>query len=215
MPLDRNTFIPRRLEDVDTLPGITVLSRTYFRVANELCENLNKGDGKHPGHFYVFPAVMLYSASIEAYFQERLSIARYLTHLPEADAKLDALRDRTSLYRDFKPWLQEVYRFFDRGGEGFDLNSEEYRNVIALQELRNTILHYNPAFIEHVHWPVNLQEAVRRSKIEILNAGWVTNLSSPPVAKWAHDSVRTALELFAGLSGVEDVFSCAEPFKWE
>ena len=215
MSSGRQTFTPSQLRNTKPVENLTVVSRAYFRVANELAEKSRGDNGGSPGHFYVFPAVSMYWAAFEAYLYEQLALSRSTVKRPPLIERLDALRDRADPWRDFKPWVREVFRTYDRNGNGFDTSSSEYQNMIALRALRNTILHYNPTFIEHTAWPLPLQEAVRRSKLEVFNGNWVTNLSSPRIAEWAHDVVRGSLQLFANISGAEDVFTCGEPIQWE
>lgn len=102
--------------------------------------------------------------------------------------------------------MKAVFLYFDRTGQGIDATSPLYRNLLALKELRNAVVHYNPAFIEHVDWPSSLQQALQCSKIDVHNGGWVATFSQVEVADWAHRTVKDAVQLFAMISGYRDPF---------
>jgi hypothetical protein len=122
-------------------------------------------------------------------------------------ALLDTLKAQRQPYQEFKEWVKEIYRQYDRAKVGIDPNSAEYQNLLALKELRNSVVHYNPSFIEYISWPARLEQALHRTKVEVLNAGWVANFSRVEVADWAHDSTKAAVQLFCRLSGAEDPFT--------
>jgi hypothetical protein len=214
-----NTFMPRHLAGRDSLKSFTSLAPNYFRVANELRDTAHDG-AKWPGHYYVFPAVVIYMASFEAFLQETLTFTR--ARIEESTdpatvafvATIDALKTQ---HQDFKDWIKEIYRLFDRKGVGIDPNSPEFQNLLALKELRNSAIHYNPAFIEHIFFPARLEHALQRTKLEVLNAGWVTNFARAEVVDWARETVKGAIESFCRLSGAENPFTTTAhgALRWE
>lgn len=218
-----NTFMPRPLSGRDPLKSFTSIAPSYFRVANELREK-SHGGAKWPGQYYVFPAVVMYMTAFEAFLQELLTLGRAkLEDSPDSATTsilsiIDELKAQRGSYRDFKNWIKEIFRIFDRMGVGIDPNSAAFQNLLALKELRNSAIHYNPVFIEHIHWPDRLQRALQRTKLDVLNAGWVMNFSRPEVADWARETVKAAIELFCRVSGWENPFTttaCDGHLRWE
>jgi len=218
-----NTFMPRPLAGSDSLKSFTSLAPNYFRVANELRDTAHRG-AKWPDHYYVFPAVVIYMASFEAFLQETLTFASArIGESTDPNTKtvlvtIDALKAQRAAYRDFKDWIKEIYRLFDPKGVGIDTNSPEFQNLLALKELRNSAIHYNPAFIEHIYWPARLEHALQRTKLEVLNAGWVTNFARTEIVDWARETVKGAIESFCRLSGAENPFTTTAhngALRWE
>jgi hypothetical protein len=193
--------------------GFTIISGNYFKVANHLLELAHTGRGDLPSHYFVFPAAAMFVAAFEAYLQEHLALLRRRvadSEEPDRDATLqhlDTLKAQGRQFGEFKDWVKEIYKIFDTAGKGLDTTSDEYHNLLALKELRNSIIHYNPSFVEHIDWPMRLEQALHKAKVEIMNAGWVTNFSQVAVGVWAHDSVKAAVQLFSRLSNAEDPFA--------
>lgn len=206
-------FTPRSFSGDRAISGYSIISGNYFKVANDLRAMTRTGHEGRPGHYYVFPSVAMYVASFEAFIQEHLAFSRRSltdSRKPEAALEidlLDALKDQSGRYREFKAWVKEVYRLYDRAGVGIDVNGVEYQNLLAVKELRNTVVHYNPHFIEVASWPARLEQALAQTKVKVLNAGWVTNFSRAEISDWAHDSVKASVQLFSHLSGAEDPFT--------
>jgi hypothetical protein len=171
-----------------------------------------------PRHFYVFPAVAIYIAAFEAFLQENLTFARARLEDsgdPTITPILGNIDELKAQRGPFKDWVGEIFRLFDRRGLGIDMASPEFQNLFALKELRNATIHYNPAFIEHIYWPARLEQALQRTKLEVLNAGWATNFSRPQIADWARETVKAAIELFCDASGGENPFTADYPSGWE
>jgi hypothetical protein len=132
--------------------------------------------------------------------------------------RVDALKGQQKPYSDFKDWVKEIFRLYDPVGAGLDPNCEEYQNLIALKELRNSVSHYNPTFIEHAEWPARLEHALHRSKLQVMNAGWVTNFCQVEIADWAHATIRAAVELFSRITRAENPFTTTDAggmLNWE
>jgi hypothetical protein len=219
-----SSFTPRPLADREALPNLVVLSDNYFRVANEFRTMAATDRARWPGHFYIFPAITMYAAAFEAFLQEHLALSRFMIEDSEDAQKsihiehINALKAQQRSYQGFKEWVKAVFRLYDPKGIGVDTACEEYQNLLALKELRNSIVHYNPEFIEYSVWPARLEQALHHSKLEVMNAGWVTNFRQLAVADWAHDTVRAAVELFCGMTGAENPFTTTSAdgtFNWE
>lgn len=182
-------------------------------VANHLRSLSNLGHGNLPDHYFVFPTVTMFVAAFEAFLQEQLELLRESEIASKGLDKeflieeFDDLKAQKPPFKEFKEWVKEVYKRFDRVGVGIDSNSDEYQNLLALKELRNSVIHYNPSFIENIYWPSRLEQALHCTKVQVLNAGWVTNFSRVEVADWAHDTVKRAVQLFCSKSGTEDPFT--------
>jgi len=218
------SFRPRPLRNREARASLSNLSGNYFKAANEFRAMAVTEGSRWPGHFYVFPAVTMYVASFEAFLQEHLALYRF--HLERSDdarkathiERINALKAQQKPYRSFKEWVKGVYRLFDSKDVGLDTTCDEYQNLLALKELRNSIVHYNPAFIEYALWPANLERALQCSKIEVRNADWVSSFMRVEIADWAHETIRAAIELFCGISGVENPFTTTQAdgmLNWE
>lgn len=205
------TFQPKALADREPIVGYSIISGNYFKVADDLRALSRTGRDDRPGHYYVFPALVMYVAAFEAFIQENLAFSRFSaaqspTSHDEELTHLDALKNQSSPYQEFKVWVKEVYRLYDRTGRGIDTSGPEYQDLLALKELRNSVVHYNPLFIEVAFWPARLEQALHRTKIDVLNAGWVTNFSNNAVADWARETIKANVQLFCRLSGARDPF---------
>lgn len=207
-------FRPASFPPVKSIEGYSIISGNYFKVANDLRAMAEKGFGGQSGRHYVFPCVVMYVAAFEAFLQEHLAFSRFrvATSANQEGAtemleKLDSLKNQSAPYNCFKTWIKEIYRIYDQRDEGIDTNSPEYQNILALKELRNSVVHYNPMFIEVASWPARLEQVLHRTKIDVLNAGWVTNFSNLTVANWAHDSTKAAVQLFSRISDAQDPFT--------
>lgn len=221
MPPSAKMFTPVALRDRGALKSLPILSISYFRVANELRAMASADNSSWPGHFYIFPAVTMYTAAFEAFLQEHLTLSAFrLEQSSDAQdtSNIEHISKLKSPDNDFKAWVKAVYRLYDPKGVGFDTNGDEYQNLVALKELRNSIVHYNPTFIQHALWPVKLEQALHRTKLEVLNAGWATNFQQVEVADWVHATVKGAVELFCNISGGENPFTTTEAdgiLNWE
>lgn len=61
-------FFPPALKNNDGIESFTALSGSYFKVAQELRERSKTDKNERPGHFYVFPSVIMYVSSIRSVF---------------------------------------------------------------------------------------------------------------------------------------------------
>ena len=207
----KGTFIPKDLANTEAMRSFSSLSPGYFKVANEL--RLSAHDGKTPIFSYVFPSIVFFLAAFQAFLQEHLTLSHAMHEGltdPRANdllVKLESLKVQRQPYNDFKFWITEVFRIYDRNAVGLDSSSQEFQNLIALKDLRNAVIHYNPWLIEHTHWPARLRHALQQTKVEVWNASWVTNFSRPEVADWARETVKTAIQSFCEVSGAENPFT--------
>lgn len=201
-----NSFTPRELKGRDGLVAISVLSRNYFTVAQDLRERSKYDQAERPGHYYVFPAVIMYAAALEAFFSELLALELYFSG---GDKTLELLKNTNADFSDFKTWLREIFERYNRAQLDIDFGGELFQNVIALKELRNSAAHYNPRFISHIEWPKRLHQVLNKSRIDVLNSGWETNLSTPIIADWAYGVTKDTIETFCRASGNQNPFKMA------
>lgn len=223
----QETFTPKKLrkelrkelrEDPQKLQNMTELSSGYFKVACELRDKAHAKEDSVAYHRYVFPAVIMYVSSLEAYFNENLTLSSFAMGDDALKRKISSIKDGDGVYKTFRNRLKEIFKLYDKSNNGIDTNGVDYQNIIALVSLRNSVTHYNPMFIEHVEWPHKLEQVLQRSRIDVINSGWVTNFSSPPIAMWAYETTKSIVQLFCSLSGGIDPFNCDkeyESFRWE
>ena len=211
--MDQNKlFSPKVLKHHEGMESFVSLSGNYFKVAQELREKSKRDKKGMPSHFYVFPSVIMYVSSLEAFFSECLALALFSN---KGNDKLIQLKAQNHPYGDFKSWIEEIFLIFDVKRVEVDFGGELFQNLTALKELRNSAAHYNPDFIKHIHWPKRLRQVLNKSKIEVVNGGWVDNFSRPVVADWAYETIKSVIVTFCDISGWEDPFTRSYPFGWE
>jgi len=205
-------FSPVALKDSKGMENFTVLSGNYFKVAEELRGKSKISKEWKPTLNYVFPSVIMFVSSLEAFFSEYLALVLYSNKDHE---ELKRLKAQNPPYNDFGKWLKAIFENFNRQGSEIDYGGELFQNVIALKELRNSVAHYNPYFIEYTDWPKRLEQVLNKTKIEVINSGWVGNLNRPVVADWAYETIRNVIEEFCNVSGWENPFTADYPHGWE
>lgn len=205
-------FTPKTLKDQEGMESFSALSGNYFKVAQELREKSKNNDAGMPGHYYVFPSVIMYVSSLEAFFSEYLALVLFSN---KDDERVINLKAQNAPYNDFKSWLNEIFKIFNKSGMEIDYGGELFQNVYALKELRNSAAHYNPYFINHIDWPKRLQQVLNKSKIEVINSGWVCNLTTPVVSDWAYETIKGVIVTFSEVSGWENPFTQGFPNGWE
>lgn len=219
----RALFTPKRfkaLQASDAPASFAILSGNYFRVANTLRTIASDNTGTVPAAGYIFAAVIMYMAAFDAFLQEHLTLSLFAAEETKAEDStvrlLEQLKMQERPYGDFGNWVREIYRIYNRSGHAFDTNSAEFHNLYALRELRNSVAHYNPAFVSHMLWPARLEQAVHRSKLEVVNSDWTTNFGRIEIATWAHDTIKSAVLAFCEISGAANPFGRRPPIaNWE
>lgn len=203
------TFSPKALKENGGLERFTVLSGNYFKIAQELRRKSRTNEIGMQGYHYVFPSVILYVSALEAFFSEYLALALFSNR---NNGELIKLKSQQPPYNEFKSWLKKIFSIFNTD---LDTGGELFQNVIALKELRNSAAHYNPYFINHTHWPKRLEQVLNKSKVEVINSGWVSNLSNTIIADWAYETIKEAINEFCKISGWENPFQACYPAGWE
>jgi hypothetical protein len=208
--MTKNHFTPRLLTSVhNPIKSLSIISTNYFKVGNHLHALSKTGQNDLPPHYFTFPAIIMYVSAFEAFIQEQLAFALENAQCTQSKSFCTKLKNQEKPYKDFKCWIKEIYKAFDKSNKGIDINSALYHDLIALRELRNVLVHYNPQFIEHSKWPYRIQEALNRANISIVNSNWPVTLSQPKVADWAHQTIKEAILLLVEQSGL------LNPFKLE
>ena len=216
------TFVPPQLKDVaQKLSGATLLSRQYFVVANELRAKAHEEAEKRGSEFdalYVIPATILFCTSVESYFNEQLAALAMELNDKKILEDIEALKHSTNEFRKATKRYTAIYRIFDPKEIGIDTKGPVYTDLLALTALRNSLIHYSPQFIDHVAWPQSLEQVLQRTKIQIINSDWVSNLCKISVTDWSHSVSKNAIQEFCRISGRTDPFNSSQypyPFCWE
>jgi len=223
-------FTPNFLKNDDFLRGPTLapLSGSFFKQGNELSQLAEAEIKKKENSFfpdqsdYVFPAVIMYCSSFEAYLNENLGISYWLA---ESDGKyqnlemlgtIEDLRKMNKPFETFKKKVKGIYKVYDKKQKGIDTNSLVYQNIIALYELRNSIIHYSPEMVEDTKWPKRVEQAFFKSKPKSqLRSVWTYTFSCINVSSWAHDTVKDAVQEFVEISGADDPFDKSRTLYWD
>jgi hypothetical protein len=77
-----------------------------------------------PGHYYVFPSVIMYVASLKHLCRSSSAFVRFSN---ENSLKLLALKKQSDQYADFKTWIREVFITFNRTGVEIDYGGEFFK----------------------------------------------------------------------------------------
>ena len=158
-------FTPKFLQNDEHIfgAGMSSLSNVFFKQGNELLKLAEADIGKKKDAVfpdksdYVFPAVIMYCSSLEAYFNENLGFSYWLAETEGKYQNLDLLPTIKALMRMNKPFetfkkkIKGTYKAYDKKQKGIDTNSEVYQNIIALYDLRNSIIHFCPEMVEDAY----------------------------------------------------------------
>lgn len=194
--------------------GFPALSGSFFELGNEF-KKLALGKVRKTSHFttskYTYPSVIMYVTSLEAFFNEQLALST--TKIEDENVKRSVLKLQEDPLNKEK--IKTIFKRYT--GSRLDTNKSFYQDVIALIDVRHEIIHYTPRMIEGNKWPLRLRPAVVRSKMTIAsNADWSFHLAQVGFAEWAHDTVKSVIQEFCGMTGAMDPFNNpVEPARWE
>jgi len=104
------TFTPNELRNVSQkLESMRELSSCYFKMA---CELRDKACSEREGivpHCYVFPAVIMYVSSLEAYFNENLTLSSFRMDNEALKEKVNKIKAGLGEYKTFGNRVKEIW----------------------------------------------------------------------------------------------------------
>jgi len=192
--MNKKVFIPKELEKAKSLFSFGTMSTAYWDFATEMeLKAVNKFHSQFSS-FYVFPAIIFYCASFEALLNEGLT--KILLYSKNKEEEIDKIKNAQDDYRDVSKKVRICANYLDRKNQG-NINENILQEYIALSELRNAIIHYNPEFGSIFHYPPRLQAAFGRSKVKAASGGdWIETFKTKVVLDWAKDTIRCIIDCF-------------------
>jgi len=203
--------------------GMTNLSPNFFKIGDKLLSMAKvdieekSRDQNFDSSFYCFPAIIMFCTSFEAYLNENLEVSKTLVNIKKCENTdyISKTIENIKNANEIKEKIKLFYKGYDQKGQGVDTNSSIYNNLISLFKLRNEIIHYSPEMTSIDKWPKRLQDVFFRSNPKIkINTDWTTTFGSVTVANWARDTIKSAIQFFAEISGCRDPFSEKTPYPW-
>jgi len=192
--MKKKAFTPKELEKVDPFFSFGTMSTAYWDFATEMEANANKQFDKQFSSFYVFPTIVFYCASFEALLNEGLTAI--LLYDKSKEEEIDKIKNAQGDYRDMAKKVKECATYLDKKNKGI-INENILQEYIALSELRNAIIHYNPQFGSIFHYPPRLESAFARSKVKAIVGGdWVETFKTKIVLDWAKESIKNIIDCF-------------------
>jgi hypothetical protein len=192
--MKKKVFIPKELEKVKPFYSFGTMSTVYWDFATEMQENANKQFTTQFSSFYVFPTIVFYCASFEALLNEGLTAI--LLYDKSKEEEIDKIKNARGDYKDKATKVKECATYLDKKNEGI-INENILQEYIALSELRNAIVHYNPQFGSIFHYPPRLESAFTLSKVKaIVGADWVETFKTKIVLDWAKETIRNIVDCF-------------------
>ena len=187
-------FIPRELKNEESFFSFGTASKMYWDFAVKMETKATEELKSIYNSFYVFPTIVFYCATFEALLNEGLT--KLLLYDKNIGDEIDEIKNCRNEYRDLAKKIKICAEYLDRKKIGV-INENILQEYIALNELRNAILHYNPEFGGLSKYPIKLQAAFNRSKIKaIRGADWVETFKTKPALKWANETIINIINCF-------------------
>lgn len=194
-------FIPKDLEKKQSLFSFGTMSTTYWDFANEMGLKANDQFISQASSFYVFPAIVFYCASFEALLNEGLT--KILLYDKNKASELEPIKFSKGDFRDISKKVKVCAQYLDRRGQG-KVDENIMQEYIALSELRNAIIHYNPEFGSVFIYPQRLEASFNRSKVKAsLGGDWVETFKTKIVLDWSKETVKNIINCFLSFQLME------------
>ena len=170
------------------------MSTAYWDFANEMeLKSVNQFNTQFSS-FYVFPTIIFYCASFEVLLNEGLT--KILLYDKSKEEEIEIIKNDQDEYRDISKKVKICAHYLDRKGQG-NIDENILQEYMALSELRNAIIHYNPEFGSIFHYPPRLQSAFSRSKVKAsLGGDWVETFKTKVVLDWAKETIKNIIDCF-------------------
>jgi hypothetical protein len=137
--LKKNSYIPKVLRKHSVQSGFTGISQNIFKSANRLLTIAQQENRIYS--FHVHSSVVLFTTTLECYFNETLTL-NLLANKYHSREVMESLRQGNNL--SFHEKIRQVFLIYDKNQKGINTDGDIYRDLVALGNLRNKIVHYNP-----------------------------------------------------------------------
>lgn len=194
-------FIPKELINEEPFFFFGTASRMYWDFATKMESKAIEEFKTKYNTFYVFPTIVFYCATFEALLNEGLT--KLLLYDKSIESKIDEIKSCRNEYRDIAKKIKICAKYLDRKKIGI-IDENIIQEYIALVELRNAILHYNPEFGGLSNYPRKLQAAFDRSKVKaIIGADWIETFKTQVVLNWTTETVKNIINCFLDFQLIE------------
>ena len=192
--MKRKSFIPKELNNKEAFFSFGTMSTGYWDFAVKM-ESMALEEFTHqPTSFFVFPAVIFYCASFEALLNEGLT--KILLHDKSNENEINKIKAGQYDYKNLVKKIKICATYLDRKKQGI-IKENIILEYVALSEVRNAIVHYNPEFGSIFHYPPRLEAAFNRSKSKaIIGADWVVTFETNIVLSWAGKTAKNIIDCF-------------------
>jgi len=170
------------------------MSTTYWDFAVEMEAKAYDQFNSQYTSFYTFPTIIFYCSTFEAILNEGLT--KILLNDKSKEDEINKIKDGDDIYRNLAKKIKACAKILDRKNQG-DIKENIIQEYIALSELRNAIIHYNPEFGSIFHYPPRLKAALSRSKAKPISGGdWVVTFETKATLNWAKETIKNIIDCF-------------------
>ena len=140
------------------------------------------------------PAIILYCSSVEALVNERFSLKE--KSAPEnCKSLITIIRDGLDDNRSLSYKIKNAHQILSEGCTA-KLGDATLQNFVALIDVRNAFIHYNPDFGDVFEWPKRLENALKRSRVKQIVGNWDYTFRTMPFVTWAYNTTSEMIKCF-------------------
>ncbi len=192
--MKRKIFIPKELENENPFFSFGTMSTTYWDFANEMNSKATNQLSSQFTSFYVLPTIVFYCSTFEALLNEGLT--KKLLYDNRNEEEINKIKNSQDDYRDTTKKIKACAKYLDRKKLG-SIKENIIQEYIALSELRNAIIHYNPEFGSIFHYPPRLKVTLSRAKVKPIKGGdWVVTFETKVILNWAKNTIKNIIDCF-------------------
>lgn len=220
------TFRHKKLQKLSTDKTGTLMSLTYWRYSQAMLNQAIEmyANGQKAGNVFIgLPFIVFGCASIEGLINEELRIAGYDSNSSEleqfaqifgipikgvanakltADALIDAPNNKINWFEKLSHSIKRLAQ-----DDNYSVDKNAINQFCALIEVRNCILHYSPQFNSIYEWPQKIQNALARSKVNILAEDWMNTIQQKEFLLWSNNCfLRTICIILKAARREDDAF---------
>lgn len=192
--MKRKSFIPKELKNKKAFFSFGTMSTAYWDFAVKMESMALEEFTSQPTSFFVFPATIFYCASFEALLNEGLT--KILLYDKSNENEINKIKAGQEDYKNLVKKIKICAAYLDRKKQGI-IQENIILEYVALSEVRNAIVHYNPVFGSIFHYPPRLEAAFNRSKSKaIIGADWAVTFETKIVLSWARKTAKNIIDCF-------------------
>jgi hypothetical protein len=192
--MKKDIFIPKELKNKKSLYSFGTMSATYWNFAIEMETKALYQINSQFTSFYSFPTIIFYCSTFEAILNEGLN--KILLYEKSDQDEINKIKNGEDVYRNLAKKIKACAKYLDRENQG-NIKENIIQEYIALSELRNAIIHFNPEFGSIFHYPPRLKAALGRSKISpVEGADWVVTFETEGALDWAKETIKNIIDCF-------------------